>query len=88
MLISNGYGSVMQKIIFTVPASTANRIKNISGFETLLSPAGGREDRSVFLWCRWTTRTGDDESIVIELGNHLSGITYDWQIDWVRSTWI
>lgn|GEM_PF-1482653 len=88
MLISNGYGSVMQKIMFTVPANTADSIKNRCGFEILLSPARGCEDQSVVLWRRWTTRTGDDESIVIDLGNHLSGITYDWQIDWVRSTWI
>ena len=88
MLNTNGFGSVKQKIVFNLPTTVANAVKNEVGFELVSDAAGSNQGRSVGIWYRWTTRRGDDESIVIELGIHLNSITNDWEIDWLQSDWI
>jgi hypothetical protein len=85
MLNTNGFGSVKQKIVFNLPATVANAFKNEVGFELVSYAAGSNQGRSVGIWYRCTTRRGDDESIVIELGIHLNSITNDWEIDWLQS---
>jgi hypothetical protein len=88
MLNTNGFGSVKQKIVFTLPATAAGAVKNEVGFELVPHAAGSYQGRPVGIWHRWTTRRGDDESIVMELGIYLNPITKDWEIDWLQSDWI
>lgn len=84
--ISNGFGRVEQRIMFFAPREKRGSIIDIGLFELKKTS----EDNSInsfdcYIWRRYTTRTGDDETIVYELGMILSGVTDQWRINWASS---
>ena len=84
-MISNGFGSVEQKIIIHVPREYAKQF----ALRLDVNPIKEEGDpvRSYFAWNRQTTRTGDDEDVVFELYALLTDEdrAIDWKIDWVDS---
>ena len=81
---SNGYGSLCQDIHITVKSEFADQVADLLG----TGPESNCKDSGLthFQWSRWTTISGDDESIVFELFQRLGGPTeFGWNIDWDKS---
>lgn len=78
---SNGFGSNINEIIVLVPEHQGDEAAlQFGAAATELPPEG---QNRVFLWNRKSTRRGDDETVVFDLGYLLTGVS--WDIDWSRS---
>ncbi|GHE81005.1 hypothetical protein GCM10019059_43830 [Camelimonas fluminis] len=82
---SNSFGSMQQSIVIHVPVEQAPTLAKVLGLKPF--KLEGEPPRSYFTWHRWTTRTGDDEDVVV----HLWGLIgdprdeVDWKVDWDAS---
>lgn len=82
---SNGFGSMEQSLVIHVPREQAPQLESL--LDCVAWKQECDEERSYFLWRRWSTRAGDDEDVVFELSTHLDRAAdkLDWKIDWVVS---
>lgn len=81
---SNGHGSFIQTIYFSVPKSDADAIE-ARGFAERLGETSDPE-RSNFVWHRSTIRTGRDDEIAFELDVMIGMLPLcDWKIDWAKT---
>jgi hypothetical protein len=85
MQASNGFGSVIQEIVFHVDAASTAQVAAI--LSTTPFKEAGDPPRAYFLWSRASVRRRDDESAVFELSMLLDGkrIPISWEVDWQAS---
>lgn len=80
MLRSNGLGSLQQLIAVPIDNRQASKLLEIQGVKLLEQG----KDRTLVQYPMWTTRCGDDETVVYELRYRFSamGIFFeDWSIN-------
>lgn len=86
-LKSNGFGRVEQRIVFYTPKINREFILNMELFELRNKEEKATDTFDRYVWQRYTTRTGDDETIVYELAVILNGVTNQWRINWSECTY-
>lgn len=84
---TNGFGSVIQEIVFHVDAASAAQVATILNAAPFKE--AGNPPRAHFSWSRTSVRRGDDESAVFELSMLLDGKRnpISWEVDWKASTY-
>lgn len=83
---SNGFGRVEQRIVIDVPIEFSVRVLQALGIN---SPEDCKEHGQTIqvVWRRWTTKLGDDETIVFELSSSLGSIFTHCKVNWDLSVW-
>ena len=84
-MVSNGFGSRTQKIIFHVELEQTEQVATKLGINPFKE--AGEPVRAYFAWTRLTTRPGNDEDVVWDLSVLLDGRTDFWEIVWNESAY-